>query len=107
LTPHRTVLVLAVAVAASAAGCKRGKATPAECAAMIDRYVDMTIASDPQLAALPPAQADVARQMKREVKKGEKSYRQVEEQCEREVTRGELDCAMKAPTPNDWEACIE
>ena len=86
--------------------CKR-KVTPAECTQMLDRYVDMTIAADPQLAALPPAQAEIARDMKREVKKADKSYRQVEEQCTREVSRAEYDCAMKANGPNDWEACIE
>ena len=74
---------------------------------MIDRYVDMTIAAQPELAALPPAQQQIARDMKRELKKGEKSYRQVEEQCEREVSRAEYDCAMKAPSPNEWEVCIE
>jgi hypothetical protein len=96
------VLVLGFAVA----GCK-GKVNAGECTQMLDRYVDMTIAAQPDLAALPPAQQQIARDMKREVKKGEKSYRQVEEQCEREVSRSEYDCAMKAPTPNDWEACIE
>ena len=25
----------------------------------------------------------------------------------REVSRAEYDCAMKAPSPNEWEACIE
>ena len=45
--------------------------------------------------------------MKREVKKADASYRQVEERCEREVSRSEYNCAMKAPSPNDWEACID
>src|SRR6185312_6813655 len=50
--------------------CKR-KVTPAECTQMLDRYIDMTIAADPQLAALPPAQAEIARDMKRETKKAD------------------------------------
>jgi hypothetical protein len=74
---------------------------------MLDRYLDMTIASDPTLANLPPPQEKIARDMKKEVKKGEKSYRQVEEQCLHEVSRAEYDCAMKAPSTNEWEACIE
>jgi hypothetical protein len=74
---------------------------------MLDRYIDMTIAGDPQLAALPPTQAKIARDMKKEVKKADASYRQVEERCEREVSRGEYNCAMKALNPNEWEACIE
>ncbi|HEY2516608.1 MAG TPA: hypothetical protein VGI39_37315 [Polyangiaceae bacterium] len=87
--------------------CRRGRPSAGECTQMLDRYLDMTIAADPALANLPPAQEKIARDMKREVKKGDKSYRQVEEQCQREVSRSEYDCAMKAPTPNDWEACIE
>ncbi len=74
---------------------------------MLDHYLDMTIAADPMLAAMAPAQAAVVRDMKRELKKGEKSYRQVQEQCEAEVSRHEYDCAMGTKTPNDWEACIE
>lgn len=74
---------------------------------MLDHYVDMTIAGDPQLASLPAAQAAVVRDMKKEMKKGEKSYRQVQEQCEAEVSRREYDCAMATTNPNEWEACIE
>ena len=74
---------------------------------MLDHYVDMTIAGDPQLAGLPAGQAAVVRDMKKELKKGEKSYRQVQEQCEAEVSRHEYNCALEAKTPNEWEACIE
>jgi hypothetical protein len=88
-------------------GCTHAKPSPAECTEMLDRYLDMTIAGDAMLASLPPSQGKIARDMKREVKKGDKSYRQVEEQCQREVSRSEYDCAMKAASPNDWEACIE
>jgi hypothetical protein len=87
--------------------CKRSPPSPSECTEMLDRYLDMTIAADPTLASLPPSQGKVARDMKRELKKGEKSFRQVEEQCQREVSRAEYNCAMKAPSPNEWEACIE
>lgn len=89
------------------AGCRRGQPSPSECAEMLDRYLDMTIAADPTLSSLPSSQEKIARDMKKEVKKGDKSYRQVEEQCQREVSRAEYDCAMKAPSPNEWEACIE
>lgn len=103
--PFTNVLAVLALVLGSSA-CK-GKLKPEECTEMLDRYVDMTIQGDPQLASLPVAQAAVVREMKKEVKKGEKSYRQVQEQCEAEVSRREYDCAMSAKTPNDWEACIE
>jgi len=93
-------------VALGTAGC-RSKATPAECSAMLERYVDMSIAADPELRKYGAAQADAIREVKRAVKQGEPRYRKVQEQCEREVRRGEYDCAMSAKTPNDWEACID
>jgi hypothetical protein len=74
---------------------------------MLDRYLDLTIARDPTIATMPPAQSEVARAMKKATRRGDESYRRVATQCEREVSRGEYDCAMKAPSPNDWEACIE
>ncbi len=96
-----------IASLAALPGCKHAQPSPAECTEMLDRYLDMTIGADPSLANLPPSQQKIARDMKKEVKKGDKSYRQVEEQCQREVSRAEYDCAMKAPSPNEWEACIE
>jgi hypothetical protein len=88
-------------------GCRNGKVTAAECTKMLDRYVDMTIAGEPGLTGLSPAQMGTVREMKRAVKKNEKSYRRVHDQCEAEVVRREYDCAMDAKTPNDWEACID
>ena len=94
------------ACAVFASGCN-GRVTAADCTEMLDRYVDMSIAADPALAPLTPAQATAVRDMKKAVKKAEKSYRRVSEQCEREVSRKEYRCAMSAKTMNDWEACID
>jgi hypothetical protein len=107
LAARLCVSLAGITLAASPAACRRSPPSPAECTAMLERYLDMTIASDPAFANMPPAQSKVVREMKREVKKGDKSFRQVEEQCQREVSRAEYDCAMKAPSPNEWEACIE
>ena len=101
----RVAAVLAVGFAL--AGCRKGGPSPAECGEMLDRYLDMTIAADPALASLPPAQGEIARAMKKETKKGDESYRRVAEQCQREVSRAEYDCAMKANGANEWEACVE
>ncbi len=87
-------------------GCHR-KVTRDDCTRMLDRYLDMVIAADPTTRNLPPAQATAVRDMKRAVKKAEKSYAQVETQCETQVSRSEYDCAMKANVPDEWEACIE
>jgi hypothetical protein len=97
---------LALMALTVAAGCHH-KVTKADCTQMLDRYLDMVIAADPATKNLPPAQATAVRDMKRAVKKAERSYAQVETQCETEVSRDEYDCAMKANIPDEWEACIE
>ncbi len=92
--------------AVSVLGCN-GRATKADCEQMLDKYLDMVIADDPELAKLPPAQKQIARDMKRAVRKAQPSYRKVFEQCEAEITKKEHRCAMAAPNPNVWESCID
>ncbi len=99
LLPALFLLVLPV-------GCN-GKVTREQCIEMLDKYLDMTIAADPALAELPPAEARAAREMKKALRKGEPSYARVENQCESEITKSEYRCAMKAPTPETWQACID
>lgn len=100
------LLVPAALVAAAAVACN-GKATRAECTQMIDRYVDMLVAADPALADLPPDEARAAREMKKALRKSEPAYRRVQDQCESEISKSEYRCAMKAPSPETWQACID
>jgi len=102
-----TASLASLAAAASlVVGCN-GKATRAQCTEMLDRYVDMTVAAEPSLSDLSPTEARAAREMKKALRKGEASYARVEAQCEREISRSEYRCAMKAPTPETWQACID
>lgn len=84
-----------------------GKATKEQCSEMLDKYLDMTIAGDPSLADLSPSEARAAREMKKALRKNEPSYARVAGQCETEITRSEYKCAMKAPNPETWQACID
>src|SRR5690606_13896313 len=68
--------VTTIALVLLAVAC-RGKASRDECAEMLDKYLDMVIAQEPELAALPPDQAAAAREMKRVVRKSEPSYLRV------------------------------
>ncbi len=97
--------VAVFALALAAAGC-RAKATRAECDEMVQHYLDLSLASDPSLAKLPAAQRAVAREMTKEVKKGDRRFAKVELRCEAEVSSKERDCALAASTSADWEACI-
>jgi hypothetical protein len=88
-------------------GACREKVTRAECARMLGHYVEMNAAQDPSLAGLTPEQAtDVRAEIVAEKRAGA-DFARAEEQCMREVTRTELECALKTSTPNDWEACVE
>lgn len=84
-----------------------GKVTREQCTEMLDKYLDMTIAADPVLAELPPAEAYAAREMKKALRKTEPSYARVEDQCESEIRRREYRCAMKSSSPETWQACID
>ena len=101
---HRTLFALSLSMLALACN---GKATRAQCNEMLDKYLDMTIAGEPDLADLAPAEARAAREMKKALRKSEPSYARVEGQCEAEITKSEYRCAMKAPTPETWQACID
>ncbi len=103
---HRSLAVAFFTASAVLGGCN-GKATKEQCSEMLDRYLDMTIAGDPSLADLSPSEARAAREMKKALRKNEPSYARVAGQCETEITRNEYRCAMKAPNPETWQACID
>ena len=89
-----------------ATACNR-KVSRQECTEMLERYLDMTIAQDPSLSGLSEAEARAAREVKKAMRRAEPRYAKVEAQCEAEVTSREHRCAMKAPNPDAWEACID
>lgn len=89
-----------------ALGCD-AKVTRAECTQVLDKYLDMVIAGEPGQTDLPPEEARAAREANKALRKRDSSYRRAEDQCEAELTRREWRCAMKAPTPETWQACID
>lgn len=75
------------------------KVTKAECKRVLDKYVDLAIASDPNLSGLPP---DVIKQ----------AFAQAAQQsanpCDGDgVSRNQYKCAMKATTTDAWQACMK
>ncbi len=89
------------------AGCN-GRISRDECTQMLDKYLDMTIAAendgDAQMSA---SELAAARAMKKALRQSEPGYKRVTAQCEQEVKRSEYRCAMKANTPETWQACID
>lgn len=99
-------LFVPLSLAVLALACN-GKATREQCDQMLDKYLDMTIAGEPGLADLAPVEARAAREIKKALRKSEPSYARVAGQCESEISKREYRCAMKAQTPETWEACID
>jgi hypothetical protein len=87
-------------------GCGH-RLAPAECDAMLDRYLDMTEDDDPALAAITGDPRAELRAQRIEERKTSSGYRQAEARCVGHVSPTEHACAMKAPSPNEWEACFE
>ncbi len=85
-------------------GC-RGRASPEDCAALLDRYIDLAVRESPGGSKLSPAQAAAVRDVERGLKRAEPSYRRVEDRCD-SVDRSEARCGLQAETTTAWEACL-
>ena len=78
-----------------------------DCDAMLDRYLDMTEDDDPALAGMSAEPRAGVRAARIAERRASMAYLTAEKRCTSEVTRKEHACAMKAPSPNEWEACFE
>jgi hypothetical protein len=90
----------------SAAACSR-RASRAECTAMLDKYIEMETWRTDDVARASERQRPAIIETKKAQKKAEDSYKKALAQCEAEVHTSELECAMKAPSPESWQACID
>lgn len=92
------------------AGCDT-RATTAECSQMLDKYVDMVLMAEGSMAeAARAASAEEARSMRAArlaTHKEEAGYQRAYARCQTEISRREYRCAMKANTPEAWQACID
>ena len=87
-------------------GCAR-RPTARECDAMLDRYLDLTEDDDPELSGLDGESRAGVRAERINERRASMAYLAAESRCTKTVTRSEHDCAMKAPSAGDWEACFE
>jgi hypothetical protein len=78
-----------------------------ECDAMLDRYLDMTEDDDPALTGMTGEPRAGVRASRIGDRRASMAYVRAEKRCTSEVTPKEHACAMKAPSPNEWEACFE
>jgi len=103
---HRSSLVTVASMLgfAGAFGC-HGRASPDDCAQMVDRYLDLAAKEAPGGPKMTPAQTAAVRDVERGLKRAEPTYRRVEDRCE-SVDRSEARCALGADTTAAWEACL-
>jgi hypothetical protein len=93
-------LLLAGSACAVLAGCK-AKATTSECGTLIDRYATLVVTE-----TFPDAGPDrIKKEQERErtEARGDDAFKN----CSSEVSRAELDCAMRATTSTAFEKCLE
>jgi hypothetical protein len=90
---------MALLIAAST-GCK-AKASSSQCEELIDRYASLVVTEKfPDASA---AQIETERQREKSEARGDDSFKN----CPSEVSQAELECAMKAPTADVFEKCLE
>lgn len=95
----RSALALGAAVAALAS-CKP-KITTAQCDTLVDRYAQLVVTEK-----LPDAGPDTIK-AEQERERGEARGDDAFKNCTSEVSRTEFDCAMRAPTADALEKCLE
>ncbi len=92
--------LVALAMFVFIADCKK-KVSPAQCDAIVERYAELVVKEK-----MPDASAtDVARERARE--KNEAHGDDAFKNCASELQVDDYECAMKAPTPDALEKCLE
>jgi hypothetical protein len=99
------VAVTALSMLATVPGCTK-KVTKAECTRIVEHFIDLKLKENPRYAGLSNAlKATVRAQVKQEAE-SDPDVQQAENRCEDEITRTEFECASKAKTAAEWNACI-
>jgi hypothetical protein len=93
-----------LALALLGAAC-HGHASPDDCRAMSEHYVDLAVLEAPGGASLTPAQASAVREVERGLKRAQPAFRAVQDRCA-QVTRAEVSCAVEATSSREWEGCL-
>jgi hypothetical protein len=81
----------------SGGGGGNGAVSKAECDRVMDRYLELEIANNPQLKGVPPEVIEQAKQMARE--------KQGESPCT--ATRTQYTCGMAASSTAAWQRCMK
>jgi hypothetical protein len=97
---RRLAALAGLALALASAGCKP-KASSSECDALLDRYAQLVVVEKFPDASSEQIEGERARE--RTEARGDDAFKN----CSSEVSRAELECAMKATTPDAMLKCLE
>jgi hypothetical protein len=95
----RAALLIGAGIAALSA-CKP-KITPVQCDALVDRYAQLVVTE--KLPDAGPGTIKAEQERERGEARGDDAFKN----CTSEVSRAEFDCAMRAPTADALEKCLE
>jgi len=97
-------LFCALALSLALPAC-RGRASPDDCAAAAEHYIDLAVRESPNGESLSPAQQAAVREVERGLKRAEPAFRRVQDRCA-DVTRAEVSCANDSASTGAWEGCF-
>lgn len=82
-------------------------ATPDQCHALIEHFIDLKLAAEPGAATMTPADR-AARRAKIEADvQTDSDVLQVKTSCTTQVTEAEYTCAIAAQSADRWNDCID
>lgn len=82
-------------------------ASRAQCERLLDRFIDLELSEDAAARTMTSEQRAHLRAKIATDVLSDGDVKQVKYQCETEVTEGEYQCAVKAPTSRAWNDCIQ
>jgi hypothetical protein len=92
--------------AASGATVECGRtASPVDCRAMAEHYLDLAVQESVGNTVMTPSQRAAIRRVEDGIKHAEPAFRTVLERCA-EVDRAAVSCALHATTTAAWESCL-
>jgi hypothetical protein len=102
LASLRTAVFVATTAwaAVAAAGC-RPKASESDCDQLLERYAHLVVTE--KFPDASPVDIDVEQRREKNEARGDDAFKN----CSSEVSRAEFQCAMRAPTADAFEKCLE
>ena len=94
------VVLVATAIASASGGCKK-KVTQAQCEELLDRYATLVVGE--KLKDAPPEQLKAEQARERDEARNDDDFKN----CTTELSTEDYACAMKAPTADAMEKCLE